>query len=486
MLVPIVMPLPLHKTKLVCTIGPASQSQEVMEQMILAGMNIARLNFSHGEFSSHKAVIRGLRAAERSTGRRIAIMSDLPGPKIRIGQIKQGSIQLRAGSTFTLTTGDITGDETGVSTTFQHLPQSVKPGDDIFLNDGFIQLEVSNVEGNDVHCRVVVGGELRSRKGLNLPDIDLGISAFTEHDCNCLKFSLENGVDAVSQSFVERADDIHRLRAAAASLGCNPFIVAKIERSRALNSIDEIIQAADGVMIARGDLGVELPIEQMAVVQKKIVHLANMHAKPVITATQMLESMTSNRRPTRAEATDVANAILDGTDCVMLSAESAIGNYPVESVAMLAKIATATEPLRLPISPKELFGSIDLKDKVPEARLTDLAIDTILQYSSRAVVFVRTQTGNTARSIVRLRPAAWIIAICPREDACRQMQFSFGVHAVHQLETPREWVAYSRDWLRAHELEADLLVLAEGSDEGTSDGGYRMEIANLKRMRETV
>ncbi len=478
------MPFPPHKTKLVCTIGPASQSQEVMEQMILAGMNIARLNFSHGEFSGHRAVIRSLREAERSTGRRIAIMADLPGPKIRIGQIKQEPIQLRAGNAFTLTTSDITGDETGVSTTFQRLPQAVKPGDEIFLNDGFIQLEVGSIAGNDVHCRVVVGGELRSRKGLNLPDIDLGISAFTEHDCNCLKFSLDNGVDSVSQSFVERADDIHKLRSAAASLGCNPFIIAKIERSRALNSIEEIVQAADGVMIARGDLGVELPIEQMAVVQKRLVHLANMRAKPVITATQMLESMTANRRPTRAEATDVANAILDGTDCVMLSAESAVGSYPVESVAMLAKIATETEPHRLPISPEELFGGIDLKDKVPEARLTDLAVDTVLQYSSRAIVFVRTDTGNTARSIARLRPAAWIIAISNREEACRQLQFSFGVHAVHQPETPREWITYSRDWLRAHGLDADLLVLAEGADAATSDGGYRMEIANLKRIRE--
>jgi pyruvate kinase len=479
------MSLLVHKTKLVCTIGPASQSQEVMEQMILAGMNVARLNFSHGEFSGHQAIIRSLRAAERSTGRRVAIMADLPGPKIRIGEIKSEPIQLKAGSAFKLTTGDIIGDETGVSTTFQRLPRVVKCGDAIFLNDGFIQLHVSSITRDEVHCRVVVGGELRSRKGLNVPDIDLGISAFTVHDCNCLKFSLENGVDAVSQPFVERAEDIHKLRSAAASFGCNPFIVAKIERSRALNSIDEIIQAADGMMIARGDLGVELPIEQMAVVQKRVMHLANMRAKPVITATQMLESMISNRRPTRAEATDVANAILDGTDCVMLSAESAVGSYPVESVAMLAKIAMATEPHRLPVGPKELFGGIDLRDKIPAARLSDLAIDTILQYSSRAVVFIRTHTGTTARSIARLRPAAWIIAVSSREEVCRQMQFSFGVQAVHEPETPREWISYSRDWLQAHDMEADLVLLAEGSGTEPSDC-YRIEIANLKRMRESV
>ena len=443
------MPLPLHKTKLVCTIGPASQSQEVMEQMILAGMNVARLNFSHGDFPGHHAVIRSLRAAERATGRGIAIMADLPGPKIRIGALKQEPIELLAGKTFVLTARDITGDETHVSTTLKHLSQKVQLGDAIFLNDGFIQLEVCSVSGGDVHCRILVGGELRSRKGLNLPDIDLGISAFTEHDRNCLKFALENGVDAVSQSFVETAEDIRAVRSAAASLGYHPFIIAKVERSRALNSIEEIIAAADGIMIARGDLGVELPIEQMAIVQKRIMRLANMWAKPVITATQMLESMISNRRPTRAEATDVANAILDGTDCVMLSAESAIGSYPLESVAMLARIAAATEPYRLPISPQKLFGSIDLKDKVSAAKLSDLAIDTILEYSSRAFVFVRTTSGNTARSIARLRPTAWIIAVSPREEVCRLALFSFGVHAVHEPELPVDWVGYSRNWLHA-------------------------------------
>jgi pyruvate kinase len=455
-----------------------------MEQMILAGMNVARLNFSHGDFSGHHAVIRNLRAAERATGRGLAIMADLPGPKIRIGVLKQEPIELLAGTTFALTARDIAGDETCVSTTLKHLPQAVQPGDAIFLNDGFIQLEVCSVTEEDVHCRVLVGGELRSRKGVNVPDIDLGISAFTENDHKCLKFALENGVDAVSQSFVERADDIGAVRLAAASLGYHPFIIAKIERSRALNSIEEIIAAADGIMIARGDLGVELPIEQMAIVQKRVMRLANMRAKPVITATQMLESMISNRRPTRAEVTDVANAILDGTDCVMLSAESAVGSYPLESVAMLARIATATEPYRLPISPKELFGSIDLRDNVPAARLSDLAIDTILQYSSRAVVFVRTTSGDTARSIARLRPTAWIIAVSSRKGACRQTQFSSGVCAVHEPELPDDWVGYSRDWLRANCLEADVVVLAEESGTGKSDARYRTEIADLRRMRE--
>ncbi|MBW2118298.1 MAG: pyruvate kinase, partial [Deltaproteobacteria bacterium] len=342
------MTLPANKTKIVCTIGPASESSKVLEQMIRAGMNVARLNFSHGDFESHKKVIENIRAASLATGRRVAIMGDLPGPKMRIGKLAKEPIELKSGDSFTLTTEDITGSNERVSISFISLPDVVKPGDTLYLNDGFIQVEVVKVEGNDVLCRVLVGGELRSRKGLNLPGIDLGIKAFTDHDHECLRFAMEQGVDAVSQSFVESAADIYAVRDAASALGHNPFIIAKIERSRALDRIDEILDAADGIMVARGDLGVEIPIEQIAVAQKHLMSEANLRCKPVITATQMLESMAKNTRPTRAESTDVANAILDGTDCVMLSEESAMGKYPVEAVDMLAKIAAAIEPHRSP------------------------------------------------------------------------------------------------------------------------------------------
>ena len=335
-------------------------------------------------------MIEDLRAAARATGRRLAIMADLPGPKMRIGKFASEPIDLKPGDLFTLTADDVVGDEHRVSVTFTRLPQVVAPGDTLYLNDGLIQVDVEQVQGSDVRCRVIVGGELRSRKGLNLPGIDLGIGAFTEHDHNCMKFALENGVDAVSQSFVENAADIQAVRDAAAALGYHPFVIAKIERSRALNYLDDIITAADAVMIARGDLGVELPIEQIPVVQKQIMRKANMRAKPVITATQMLESMTSNRRPTRAEATDVANAILDGTDCIMLSGESAMGSYPVDSAAMLAKIAAAIEPYRTMVSARDLFKGIDLKGKVPPARLIDLSVETVLDYADPAAVFVPT------------------------------------------------------------------------------------------------
>jgi pyruvate kinase len=476
------MTLPLNKTKIVCTIGPASQSRDVMEKLLLAGMNVARLNFSHGDFSGHKDVIANLRAAARATGRRLAIMADLPGPKMRIGKFDAEPIELKPGDLFTLTTDDIVGDVNRVSVTFTRLPQVVKPGDTLYLNDGLIQVNVDQVQGADVRCRVIVGGELRSRKGLNLPGIDLGISAFTEHDHNCMKFALENGVDAVSQSFVENAADIQAVRNAAAAMGFHPFIIAKIERSRALNHLDDIITAADAVMIARGDLGVELPIEQIPVVQKQIMRQANMRAKPVITATQMLESMTTNPRPTRAEATDVANAILDGTDAVMLSGESAMGDYPVDSVAMLAKIAAAIEPYRTMVSARELFRGIDLKGKVPPARLIDLGVETILDYADLAAVFVPTRGGETARSIGRFRLPIWIIAVSSQEVTCQQLQFSSGVHPVCEVEHPEKWNTYVAGWLKTHGVEGKLAVVTEGPSSRHPDANNRLEIVDVGRQ----
>ena len=477
------MTLPLNKTKIVCTIGPASHSRDVMEKLLLAGMNVARLNFSHGDFSGHKEVIANLRAASRATGRRLAIMADLPGPKMRIGKFDTEPISLKPGDIFTLTTDDIVGDAHRVSVTFARLPQVVKPGDTLYLNDGLIQVDVDQIQGADVRCRVVVGGELRSRKGLNLPDIDLGISAFTEHDYNCMKFALENGVDAVSQSFVENAADIHAVRKAAAALGFQPFIIAKIERSRALIHLDDIITAADAVMIARGDLGVELPIEQIPVVQKQIMRKANMWAKPVITATQMLESMISNRRPTRAEATDVANAILDGTDAVMLSGESAMGDYPVESAAMLAKIAAAIEPHRTMVSARELFRGIDLKGKVPVARLIDLGVETVFEYADPVAVFIPTRGGITARSIVRFRLPIWIIAVSSQETTCQQLQFSSGVHPVFEALHPEKWNTYAADWLKTHGVAGKLAVVTEGPSSRHPDANNRLEIIDLEQQR---
>jgi pyruvate kinase len=476
----VVMALPQNKTKIVCTIGPASESLEVMCRLMDAGMNIARLNFSHGDFSAHKRVIDNLRAASVKTGRRLTIMADLSGPKMRIGKLASEPIYLKPDDTFTLTADDIIGDQTRVSVSFAGLPKVVKAGDTLYLNDGYIQLEVTKVHNNDVTCTVKVGGELRSRKGLNLPGIDLGISAFTGRDRECLKFALENGVDAVSQSFVENASDIHEVRKTAQGLGYQPFIIAKIERSNALDNIDEILEAADGIMIARGDLGVEVPIERIAVIQKDLMRRANMRAKPVITATQMLESMTTNKRPTRAEATDVSNAIINGTDCVMLSGESAMGNYPVESVTMLAKIAAAVEPERHQIPVREMFQGMDIRDKVPHARLIDLSVETVLEYASPAAVFVPTRSGNTARSICRFRLPVWIIALSSQEATCQNLQFSYGVFPVHEKDHPENWKPYVKELLQRHGIPGDIVVLTEGPSTKHPDANHRMEIINLR------
>jgi pyruvate kinase len=475
-----VMNLPANKTKIVCTLGPSSSTSGVIEQMILAGMDVARLNFSHGDFATHAKVIETLRSAALTTGSAVTIMADLPGPKMRVGQIADEPLDLKAGDLLTLTTEEIVGDRNRISVTFNRLPHVVKPADTLFLNDGIIQLEVISVRENDVACRVIAGGELRSRKGLNLPGINLGISAFTERDHECLKFAMEMGIDAVSQSFVESGADIDSVRNAANALGYSPFIIAKIERSRALDNIDEILEAADGIMIARGDLGVEIPIEQIALVQKRIMQKACQIGKPVITATQMLESMTTNRRPTRAEATDVANAVLDGTDCVMLSGESATGMYPVEAVAMLGKIAATIEPYRPGYYARETLKTLDHDKKMSFTDLIALSVETTVERISPAAVFVPTRGGGTARSIARFRLPVWLIAISSQESTCRQLQFSYGVFPQREPDHPDDWKVYIKHWMRTHEMEGNVVVLTEGPSSKHPEANNRMEIVDLR------
>ncbi|MBM3302854.1 MAG: pyruvate kinase, partial [Deltaproteobacteria bacterium] len=357
---------------------------------------------------------------------------------------------------------DVVGDGNRVSVSFQALPEVVKPGDAIFLNDGYIQLQVVKIDGRETRCMVLVGGELRSRKGLNLPGIDLGIRAFTDHDGECLKCALEAGVDIVSQSFVDSAADVTAVRQACADLGKHPFIIAKIERSRALDNYDQILSAADGIMIARGDLGVETPIEEIAVVQKRLIHQANLLGKPVITATQMLESMTLNPRPTRAEATDVANAILDGTDCVMLSEESATGKYPVEAVRMLSRIAAETESTRPGLSVRQALKLCDGHHRVSIRDLISLNVATTVETLSPSAVIVPTRSGASARSVARFRLPIWITAVSSQETTCQSLTLSYGVHPVYSPEHPENWKEFARVWLRDHGLQGDLVVVTEG------------------------
>lgn len=471
--------LPSHKTKIVATIGPASDDPAVLEQLVRAGLNVARLNFSHGDFASHAARIARIRAAARAVGRRVAIMADLPGPKMRLGRIDPEPITLAPGDPFILTRDEVVGDQHRVSMSFERLPEVVKPGHRLFLNDGLIQLLVQRVEGPDVHCQVAVGGELRSRKGLNLPGIELGIGAFTDHDRACLEFALAHGVDAVSQSFVETAADLEAVRAAARATGKSPFIIAKIERADALDHFEEILAAADGIMVARGDLGVEVPIEQMAILQKRLIARASLAGKPVITATQMLESMTASRLPTRAEATDVANAILDGTDAIMLSGESAMGKFPVEAVSMLARIAAYTEAHRPPTR------LADLKARCQQGRATTAAeaiaevVENALDTVPCAAVFVPTRTGTTARMISRFNPAVWIVGLSPDPAVCQGLAFSYGVQPMDQATDPDNWREFARGWLQEHQVPGRVAMLVAGPSEKNPSANHRIEFLRV-------
>ena len=473
------MPFPANKTRIICTIGPASDSPEILEKMMKAGMNVARINFSHGDYDGHRKMIEKVWTAAKATGRRVAIMADLPGPKLRIGKLKEEPIEIEAGDRFTLTTDRIEGNRKRVSVSFDRLPEAVKKDDRMFINDGLIQLQVIEIDGPEVRCRVIVGGELRSRKGLNLPGIDLGIQAFTEQDHEGLQFAKEMNLDAVSQSFVENGNDVQAVRAAAKKMAYDPFIIAKIERSNALQHIDEILSTADGIMIARGDLGVEIPIEQMAVAQKQLMRQANLCGKPMITATQMLESMTNNRRPTRAEATDVANAILDGTDSVMLSGESAMGKFPVAAVSMLAKIAANIEPHRPDYSLAKSLTEYDRRDETRPADLIALSVEAILKRITPPTVIVPTRSGATARSIARFRLPVWITAVSALDQTCQNLMFSYGVLPVHEPDHPENWKKWTAAYLKNWNLDGDLVVLTEGPSKKRPDRNNRMEILDL-------
>lgn len=472
--------LPQNKTKIVATIGPASDSPEMLQRLIRAGLNVARLNFSHGDFTAHGDSIRRIREAEAATGRRVAIMADLPGPKMRVGKIDPEPILLRAGEAFSLTSEDVVGNVQRVSMSFERLPKVVKPGDRLFLNDGLVQLVVERVSGRDVHCKVAVGGELRSKKGLNLPGIDLGISAFTDHDHACLEFALKHGVDAVSQSFVENVADVEAVRSAAKAMGKAPFIIAKIERVDAIRHFDEILEVTDGIMVARGDLGVEVPIEEMAILQKQIIAKASWAGKPVITATQMLESMINSRLPTRAEATDVANAILDGTDAIMLSGESAMGKFPEESVAMLAKVAAYTEAHRPPVRYEDL-ARFSVQPKITNAAQ---AMAQLVEHSLATVpcaaVFVPTKTGTTARMISRFNPPVWVVAMSPDRHVCQGLAFSYGVQPVELgLDHSENWGSFARGWLRENQLPGNIAMLVAGPSDRTPSANHRLEFLRL-------
>ncbi len=417
----------MRKTKIVCTIGPASDSPERIRQLLAAGMDIARLNFSHGTNAEHLERLQNLRKASAEMGRNLGVLLDIQGPKIRLGHFKEGKIVLKTGDTFTLTTDPVEGDATRSFVGYPSLPKDMKPGRIIYIDDGLLELEVKSVIGNDVITEVVVGGECSSRKGVTLPGVDVDLPAITAEDVEHIRFGVEHGVDFIAASFVRRGAHIQEVKDIMADVGSCLPVIAKIESDGGLRNIDEIIEVADGIMVARGDLGVEIPPEEVPLAQKMLIKKCNEAGKPVITATQMLDSMIRNPRPTRAEVTDVANAIFDGTDCVMLSGETAIGIYPVETVKMMGRIATRMErsmDYRQILDEKRQVGPRSIADAISLATCQtaqDLGIKAIL---------VRTQSGATARFISRFRPEAPVLAVCPNERVAQQLSVVWGVYPV--------------------------------------------------------
>ncbi len=410
-----------NKTKIICTIGPASRSPRILEELFLAGLDIARLNFSHGDFEGHKKDADQIRNIAEKLGKTVVIMADLPGPKIRIGDLVEEHVELQKDQVLILSTKPVAGTREKISVNLPQLPGAVEPGDFIFINDGFIQLQVLEIKSEEIFSKVIVGGILSSRKGLNIPNVDLGISAFTENDKKLVRFAQEIGVDALSQSFVQNAEDVLTVRKFLSEIDYNPFVIAKIERAEAVRNLDSILLEADGIMVARGDLGVEIPMAEIPITQKTIIDKANQLGKPVITATHMLESMIFHRIPTRAEATDVANAILDGTDCVMLSGESAVGKYPVEAVKTLSAIAVRTEESRLQYGHRAKKIHEQNQKSTIIRDIIASSVNTAIKRIRPAVVIVPTRRGLTARNVTRYRFCIWIIAGSSHEKTCRKL-----------------------------------------------------------------
>jgi pyruvate kinase len=410
-------------SKIVCTIGPASCSPKIIERLLRAGMDVARLNFSHGSHQDHAQNIATLRKLALELEKTIAIMADLQGPKIRTGVLAGGTpVILRAGQKFTITTAKILGDSTRVNTTFLPLPREVKRGARILLSDGLIELRVQQVRGREVICVVVNGGALGEHKGINLPGVQLRVPALTPKDRQDLRFALKQGVNYIAVSFVRRPEDVLMAKSLIRRAGFDTPVIAKLEKPEAIENLDAILRAADGVMVARGDLGVEMNPERVPVVQKMIISRAREFRRPVITATQMLESMTENPRPTRAEASDVANAIFDGSDAVMLSAETASGKYPVEAVSMMARIIEEAES-----SIREFPQPSSVQEKLKVAE----SVAELVCHASRELhmklIAVFTHSGFTARLVSRYRPLVPIIAFSPVAETRSRMALIWGV-----------------------------------------------------------
>jgi len=408
------------KTKIICTIGPSCETPEAIRELIVNGMSIARLNFSHGKREEHASKISIIRDSAKRLGRPVAILQDLAGPKIRVGTIPKPGIKLDPGKELVLTTEDIIGDKDRVHVNYKPLPEEVSQGDRVLLADGLMELRVRDVKAGEIYCEVITGGVLTSHKGLNLPSGTIKAPSMTEKDKVDLLFGLAHDVDYVGVSFVRQADDIIRVRRIIKEGGKDIPIIAKIEKHEAIKNLDDLMEAADGIMVARGDLGVEIPLEEVPLLQKTLIRKANYMGKPVITATQMLRSMVDSPRPTRAEANDVANAVLDGTDAVMLSEETAIGRYPVEAVGFMAKIIRNAEkgfPHRkyLEMTPRK-----DVAESVAHAACM------LADHLDAEAIVPTTESGTTAIHVSRFRPKSTVLALSPNEEIVRRLCLFWG------------------------------------------------------------
>lgn len=420
---------PLRKTKIVCTIGPSCNTQEGITNLFLHGMNVARINFSHGSHQGHEQAIKHIRKTARENDYSIAVLMDLQGPKIRVGQMKGGGQVLEDGSKITITGEVLEGTSSVIPIDYKNLVDEAEVGNRILLDDGLLEFKITAKKGKILEANVVVGGLLKSRKGVNLPNVKISIPALTEKDIKDLEFGLTQDVDFVALSFVRTAKEVLDLKQRIADSDCDAGVIAKIEKPEALDNIDDIIEAADGIMVARGDLGIEIPTEEVPFVQKMIIEKCRAYGKPVITATQMLDSMINNPRPTRAESSDVANAVLDGTDAVMLSGETAAGKYPMEAVNVMDRICRKIEERRL-----QLYNSLEYKK--PNAKEKQIIESIAFSCISMAdnveakVISTITHSGNTARRIAKFRPKMPIFAFTESQKVRRQLNLVWGVQSV--------------------------------------------------------
>jgi len=452
------------KAKIVCTLGPATSEPEAIRELLEAGMDVARLNMSHGTHADHERSYRRVRDAADALGKGVAIFADLQGPKIRLDTFADGRAELRPGEPFTITTRDVEGDAGVCGTTYDGLPGDVEKGDEILIDDGKIRLRVTDVDGQDVHTEVEVGGPVSDHKGINLPGVAVSVPALSAKDEEDLRWALRISVDFIALSFVRTGSDVDRVREIMREEGMSLPVIAKIEKPQAIDNLDDVVAAFDGFMVARGDLGVELPLEQVPLLQKRVVELARRNAKPVIVATQMLESMIENPKPTRAEASDVANAVLDGADAVMLSGETSVGKYPLEAVRTMQRIVVEVEK-----HDPRAVAAIDWQPRTRGGVIAKAAAEVAERVEAKYLVAF-TQSGDSARRLSRLRSPVQVLAFTPEDKVRCQLALTWGVETfrTESVEHTAEMVRQvDEQLLRIGRVkEGDLVVIIGGSPPG--------------------